>query len=197
MILGWSQKAALLQVLSRWLSLLSFLPPYLPLSLSLFHSLYLSLPPSGGCHHGDSAVPMLQYEDQEGCSLSPIATASIGCEHCVAHMSAPSPHQSVGANYPASPHIPAPRSQRSPRASPGGPPGEMLRPRLARLETWAGLGSADPGSADLGSALLCDDQPGDQCEDISQSEHGSPPPPALSLITMHSLSPLSAAFPSF
>lgn len=72
------------------------LPPssstFLPLSLSPSPSLHLSLPLSGGCHHGDSAVPMLQYEDQEGCSLSPMATAAIGCEHRVAHIKLPPPH---------------------------------------------------------------------------------------------------------
>lgn len=71
------------------------LPPssstFLPLSLSPSPSLHLSLPLSGGCHHGDSAVPMLQYEDQEGCSLSPMATAAIGCEHRVAHIKLPPP----------------------------------------------------------------------------------------------------------
>lgn len=69
-------------------SMLLILPPS-PTSLSL--SLYLSRFLSGGCHHGDSTVRMLQYEDQEGCSLSPMATASIRCEHCVAHTTSPPP----------------------------------------------------------------------------------------------------------
>lgn len=77
---------------SNSLALPLFLFPSSPVSfVSLFHSLYLPLPPSGGCHHSDSTVPMLQYEDQEGCSLSPIATTSIGCEHRVAHINTPSP----------------------------------------------------------------------------------------------------------
>lgn len=75
--------------LSLPLSPLCFFLPPLPSFVSLW--LYLSLPLSGGCHHGDSAVPMLQYEDQEGCSLSPMATASIGCEHRVAHIKPPPP----------------------------------------------------------------------------------------------------------
>lgn len=66
-------------------------PSFPPFFLPTFLCLSLSLPPSGGCHHGDSTVPMLQYEDQEGCSLSPIATASIGCEHRVAHINTPPP----------------------------------------------------------------------------------------------------------
>lgn len=66
-------------------------PSFPPFFLPTFLCLSLSLPPSGGCHHGDSTVPMLQYEDQEGCSLSPIATASIGCEHRVAHINTPLP----------------------------------------------------------------------------------------------------------
>lgn len=80
-------------------SMLLILPPS-PTSLSL--SLYLSRFLSGGCHHGDSTVRMLQYEDQEGCSLSPMATASIRCEHCVAHTTSPPTNSLYHCHHPVS-----------------------------------------------------------------------------------------------